>query len=196
MDYPTDKHYAATGRILRYLKKSHGQGLFFPASNDLKLKAFADSDWATCSDSRKSIIGFCTFLGNSLISWKTEKQATVSKSSTEAEYRALANVACEIQWLSYLLQKQQIDDFFTKPLPTAQFHNFINKMDCIQFFLKRRRKGGHPRYARAEKEEVVAAAASRGQRRRVKGRGGEFVRWILMLMMGVNGRKEEEKLGF
>jgi hypothetical protein len=43
-------------------------------------------------------------LGHSLISWRTKKQLTVARSSSEAEYRALAASTCELQWLLYLLR--------------------------------------------------------------------------------------------
>jgi len=100
---PTIHHQQAAQHILRYLKTSPANGLFFAATNDMQIKAFSDSDWATCPDTRRSVTGYCVFLGNSLISWKSKKQSTVSRSSSEAEYRALATTTCEVQWLSYLL---------------------------------------------------------------------------------------------
>ncbi|KAK2990485.1 hypothetical protein RJ640_011652 [Escallonia rubra] len=63
-----------------------------------------DQDWAGCPNTRRSTTGFCTFLGSNCISWSAKKQATVARSSTEAEYRALASTAAEITWLSFILR--------------------------------------------------------------------------------------------
>ncbi|GKE67695.1 uncharacterized mitochondrial protein-like protein [Tanacetum coccineum] len=68
----------------------------FPSTSALDLRAYCDSDWAGDVVSRKSTTGFCIFLGDSLISWRSKKQDVLSKSSTEAEYRAMAVTTSEI----------------------------------------------------------------------------------------------------
>ncbi|XP_061366072.1 uncharacterized mitochondrial protein AtMg00810-like [Gastrolobium bilobum] len=112
---PIETHYQAVVRILRYLKASPSKGLFFPVQNDLTPSGFANADWACCIDTRRSVSGLSVFLGSSLVSWKTKKQTTVSRSSSEAEYRALANLACELQWISFLLRDLQLP--LTKSIP-------------------------------------------------------------------------------
>ncbi|KAJ0981894.1 hypothetical protein J5N97_010149 [Dioscorea zingiberensis] len=83
---PTSVHWAAVLRILRYLRGTQFQSLLFPSSSSLELRAYSDADWAGDSTDRKSTTGFCIFLGDSLISWKSKKQPIVSRSSTEAEF--------------------------------------------------------------------------------------------------------------
>jgi hypothetical protein len=78
---PRVPHLQAAHHLLRYLKATTGQGIFFPAVPNLKVSAYVDADWGSCLDSRKSTTGFCIYLGHALISWKSKKQATVARSS-------------------------------------------------------------------------------------------------------------------
>ncbi|XP_017405966.1 uncharacterized mitochondrial protein AtMg00810-like [Vigna angularis] len=108
MSKPTKTHHVAAMCVLRYLKGCPAIGLFFPRICPTQVSGFSDTDWATCGDSRRSITGYCFFIGSSLVSWKTKKQTTVSRSSSEAEYRAIASATCELQWIIYLLKDLHI----------------------------------------------------------------------------------------
>nr|KYP38958.1 hypothetical protein KK1_039767 [Cajanus cajan] len=89
----------AAHNLLKYLKGTIGQGLLFPSTSKLQLTIYSDADWARCEESRRSTTGYAVFLGDSLISWKSKKQPTISKSSTEAKYISLFAVAGETIWL-------------------------------------------------------------------------------------------------
>ncbi|GAA0162993.1 transmembrane signal receptor [Lithospermum erythrorhizon] len=101
MHNPTDLHWQAVKRILRYLKGSITQGLQLRASSNFDILAYADADWAGCPDTRRSTSGHCIFLGNSLVSWSSKKQNMVARSSTEAEYRSL--VLCATEGAYYIM---------------------------------------------------------------------------------------------
>jgi hypothetical protein len=105
---PTINHYNAACRVIRYLKHNPGRGLLFPRNSDLQILGFTDADWAGCLDTRKSTTGYCFFIGSSLVSWKAKKQTTVSRSSSEAEYRALSSATCELIWLLYLMKDLKV----------------------------------------------------------------------------------------
>lgn len=92
---PKHDHLQAAYKVVRYLKNAPGQDILFPTSNSLTLRAFSDADWGGCQLTRSSLTGYCVKLGSALVSWKCKKQLVVSRSSSEAEYRFLADTSCE-----------------------------------------------------------------------------------------------------
>jgi hypothetical protein len=69
------------------------------------LLGFFYVDRAKCLDDRRSTSGFAIFLGDNLVSWSSKKQATVSRSSVEVEYKAIANVTTKPVWIRALLKE-------------------------------------------------------------------------------------------
>ncbi|KAH9687366.1 retrovirus-related pol polyprotein from transposon RE1 [Citrus sinensis] len=67
--------------------------------------SFLDVDWGSDLDDRKSVSGYCVYLGDNLVSWSSKKQQIVSKSTAESEYRALALAVSEVLWISYVLKE-------------------------------------------------------------------------------------------
>ncbi|XP_030446065.2 uncharacterized mitochondrial protein AtMg00810-like [Syzygium oleosum] len=103
MQQPTVGDFHKLKRVLRYVKGTIHLGIFIRSHSSVTLYGFSDADWAGCVDTRCSTTGFCTYLGSNLISWIAKKQPTVSRSSTEAEYRALASTTADLTWISFVL---------------------------------------------------------------------------------------------
>ena len=106
---PREPHLFAAHKVLQYIKGSLGKGIFFPSNSDLHIKSFCDANWVGCPDTRRLLTGYAIYLGESLISWRSKKQRVVSRSSTKAEYRAMASVACEITWVLQLLKDLKVE---------------------------------------------------------------------------------------
>ncbi|CAH9115485.1 unnamed protein product [Cuscuta epithymum] len=107
MHAPTDIHWQAVKRILRYLKGTISTGLHLRPCTDNRLVAFSDAGWASDIDDCRSQHGFAIYYGGNLISWASKKQHVVAKSSTEAEYRAIAFTSTELIWIQQLLRELQ-----------------------------------------------------------------------------------------
>jgi transposase InsO family protein len=103
MSAPTTVHLAAAKRILRYLQGTLHHGIAF-TPGPLHLSAYTDADWAGDPDDRRSTSGYLVYIGSNPITWSAKKQPTVSRSSTEFEYRALAIASAELCWIRALLK--------------------------------------------------------------------------------------------
>jgi histone deacetylase 1/2 len=102
---PTTIHWTAVKCILRYLRGTISHGLRLRKSPSTIVSAFSDADWAGCPDDRRSTSGFAVYVGSNLVSWNAKKQPTVSRSSTKAKYKSLANATTEVMWVQTLLDE-------------------------------------------------------------------------------------------
>ncbi|KAI3788698.1 hypothetical protein L2E82_01471 [Cichorium intybus] len=103
MHNPTKQHFGAAKRVLRYVAGTKSFGLWYEQNKEFVLKGYTDSDWAGSQDDKRSTSGNCFVLGSGVITWSSNKQATVALSSTEAEYVAATTAACQAVWLRRLL---------------------------------------------------------------------------------------------
>lgn len=106
MHAPYEQHWAAIKRVLRYPKGTIYHGLFLRKKSQFNISAFSDSDWGGEHDTGRSTTGYIIYLGSNPISWKCSKQIFVSRSSSEEEYKVVANTAAKISWIKKFLQEQ------------------------------------------------------------------------------------------
>lgn len=102
MQRPKQSHKEAALRMLRYMKGCPGLGLLFLGFKTL-VALYCGSDWVVCPNTRRSVTGYAVILGDSLISWKSKKQHTVSRSYAKGEYRSMVIAVVETLWITGLL---------------------------------------------------------------------------------------------
>lgn len=118
MASPLEAHGSAVRKLLRYLNGTNTHGILLSPSASapkFSLCAYSDSDQASDLDDRISTSGSCLYFGPNLVSWSSKKQSFVARSSTKAEYRALAHSTSEILCLESLLSELQVE-FYTPTL--------------------------------------------------------------------------------
>ncbi|CAH9133554.1 unnamed protein product [Cuscuta epithymum] len=128
MHNPLESHWQAVKRILRYLKGTLHFGLFLQRVPSLSLSVFSDSNWGNIQDEGRSTTAYALYLGSNIISWKSAKQKCVSRSSTEAEYRAVAHASAELLWVRNVLSELGIS---LPSIPTLYCDNLGATYVCV-----------------------------------------------------------------
>jgi len=101
-------HWKGLKRMLQYLQTSKSYGLTFKRDRSekaLTITGYVDSDWAGCTDTRRSTTGYIFLVSGSPVSWSSKVQKTVARSSVEAEYMALSAAAQEAMYLKTLIEE-------------------------------------------------------------------------------------------
>ena len=117
MQNPKKPHLEAVRRILRYIKGTIDYGILYKKDGASEMVRYCDADYAGDHDTRRSTIGYVFSLGSRPISWCSKRQPTMSLSSIESEYRALATTAQEYTWLMQLMK-----DLHQPPEHAVQLH--------------------------------------------------------------------------
>jgi hypothetical protein len=102
---PRSAHWTTVKHILCFLKHSIDYVFLIRPSSSTMVSAFSNADWAGCTNDRKSTDGFAVFVGPNLISWCAKKQKTVSRLSSEAKYKAMADATAEVMWIQSVLRE-------------------------------------------------------------------------------------------
>ncbi|GJZ09610.1 ribonuclease H-like domain-containing protein [Tanacetum coccineum] len=128
---------------------------------------------AKCTATRRSITGYAVYLGDSLISQKSKKQNVLARSSTEAEYRAMSNVTCEVIWVLKILTELRVKyvtlvNIFCDNSAAIQiaanpmFHERITHFEINLFFLREKITDGIIKSCKVKSKENVAGILTKG----------------------------------
>ena len=133
LERPTEKHWNAAMRILKYLKNTKKYGIMYESRKQGKIRVFSDSDYGSCPETRKSTSGQLVCRGEAAIYWSSQKQPSVALSSTEAEFVAAADTAKTAIWITRL-----IEELHEKVTPNIQIDNesAIKLIKNNQFYKK------------------------------------------------------------
>ena len=172
---PTEQHWTAVKRILRYIAGTINFGLQFTRGGSIDCTGFSDADWAGDINDRKSTSGYLFKVGGGPVSWKSRKQTCVALSTAEAEYMSLTLAAQEAMWLNRLLAELQSQKEPSKPAilyednqsaicmtKNPQFHGRCKHIDIKYHFIRDEAKKGtiDVRYCRTD--DMIADMLTKG----------------------------------
>ncbi|XP_059302902.1 uncharacterized mitochondrial protein AtMg00810-like [Lycium ferocissimum] len=148
MHSPKESHMEAAIRLVKYIKQAPGLGILMNSHSLNHLSVHCDADWGSCVNSRRSTTGYLVKYGLSPICWRSKKQATIFKSSAEAEYRAMASSVAEVVIQSglvsphFLPSAQQPTNLFTKALGRGPHNHLMSKLGIKNIFIAPSLRGG------------------------------------------------------
>ena len=105
MHSPRTSHGNTLKRVLRYLRGTVGYGLSYKKGETKRLVGFSDSSHNTDPDDGRSTTGHLFCLGETPVTWCSQKQDTVALSSCEAEFMAATEAAKQAIWLQDLVSE-------------------------------------------------------------------------------------------
>lgn len=113
---PRAHHWKAALHCLRYLKGSADLGITYHGDTADKnvLIGYSDSDHGGCPDTGRSTSGYVFLLNGAAISWSSQRQSVVAKSTAEAELMATCHAASEAIHLRMLLEEIGLPQDTTK----------------------------------------------------------------------------------
>ena len=76
----------------------------FRKTTNREVEVYSDANWVGSILVRRITFGYCSFVWENLVTWRSKKQFVVSRSSVETEFRDMAQEFCEGTWLRRLLQ--------------------------------------------------------------------------------------------
>jgi hypothetical protein len=100
---PKESHLTAVKRIIKYVNDTLLYGIWYSRETNLVVAGYSDADWAWNADDRKSTSEGCFYVGNNLVAWMSKKQASISLSTSEAEYIAAGSYCTQLLWMKKLL---------------------------------------------------------------------------------------------
>lgn len=172
MHRPTSSHWKALKRVLRYLKGTINYGINIYRTSPLTLHAYSDADWAGDRDDFISTGAYIVYLGRNAIFWSSKKQSSVARSSTEAEFRSVAQTAAEITWIGNILLELGIVKLATPVIycdnigatslsANPVFHSKMKHLGVDFHFIREKVQAGTLRVTRVTNDDQLADALTK-----------------------------------
>jgi hypothetical protein len=105
MTNPSKEHIKKALHIVKYVKLTINGKIIYNGKSQEGIVAYADADWASDIDTRRSITGYVVKLAGAPVSWVSRKQKTVATSSTQAEYMSLSAACTQLTWIQSLYKE-------------------------------------------------------------------------------------------